>query len=656
MRLDENPKGHEVALYDTRPRLCAYRSLFNAASNMSILNEPLPNLLFEYPGADVILRSHDSSHFRVPKSYIVHCSPVLDELIRKASNIIDNAGGGIPLPVIQLPERGAVLHSLLTFIFPSTPLVPSTTEEAMELLSVAQKYQMVPVLASIRYHFAQQNPPSTQRDDALHWYSLAQKYGLHQEALQAAQTILMKYPMDIGDLEDKLDVMPGASLYELWNYYVEARYILGMNLLAFGRFDAGDTLGSLRCIKHSSSKFPSWIYDYIVSIGREPKLFDLIEFTTALARHIGDEARDDCRCRSISSQSMRNFWDSLTSVVHSSLKKVSTTEIYERLTGLKLLQAESALSLVREREDPQDQANLITSLPEPLDVPDASLIIRSSDLVDFRVHKPILAMASPFFADLLSLPQPSEGESVDGLPVVHMPEDAELLNSLISMLYPVRPVIPDSYDKVLHLLAACQKYDMLQIQSSIRAEANHEGSPAPVGAEVFGAYAIASNKGLIPEMEKAAHLTLDYPMTFDSLGEGLRFFEGSALHDLARFRRRYKDNLAMCLKLFLDDNNPGPSNIWIGCPDVMPFKSSRTNPPPALPTWLRQFLSQDNNNLFNHPLTTPSSIREEYLRAIKTHPDCNFCLWVHTTIGLTFCADLESRLTQAQDEVHNLFL
>jgi hypothetical protein len=58
-------------------------------------------------------------------------------------------------------------------------------------------------------------------------------------------------------------------------------------------------------------------------------------------------------------------------------------------------------------------------------------------------------MASPFFKDLLSLPQPSDGEIVDGLPVVQLPEGSELLNSLISILYPIGVVIPNSYEKVL---------------------------------------------------------------------------------------------------------------------------------------------------------------------------------------------------------------
>jgi hypothetical protein len=113
---------------------------------------------------------------------------------------------------------------------------------------------------------------------------------------------------------------------------------------------------------------------------------------------------------------------------------------------------------VGERENTQIQINPTTSPPRPSDVPDANLILRSSDSADFRVHKPILAMASPFFKDLLSLPQPSDSESVDGLPVVQLSEDSELLDSLVSILYPVRSVIPNSYEKVLYYpLAICQR-------------------------------------------------------------------------------------------------------------------------------------------------------------------------------------------------------
>ena len=147
-------------------------------------------------------------------------------------------------------------------------------------------------------------------------------------------------------------------------------------------------------------------------------------------------------------------------------------------------------------------------------------------------------MSSPFFEATFALPQPTvPGEElVDGLPVVQLSEDAELLSCLLSLLYPIPTVIPGSYQKVFALLAACQKYEMVLIQEDIREKVKHGKFPAPVVSEAFSAYAIASNLRLDPEKEHAARLTLDQPMTFKSLGEELRQFNGSALCDLVRYR------------------------------------------------------------------------------------------------------------------------
>ena len=622
-----------------------------------MLTSEEPNPLFEYPGADIILRSHDSHHFRVPKSHIVYNSPVLDELIKTPLDAPDDAQE-VSLPVLQLPESGEILHNLLTFIFPVIPLVPSTTEKAMELLSVAQKYQMLSVMAYIRYNIAQQCPPPSERDTALHLYHLAQKYGLRHEALQAARTI-SKYPMNIEDLEDKLDMMPGASLYELWKYSEKVRAILKADLTEFKTSGARGTLTGLRCVMSSSSQIPRWLHDYIESIVDAPIQFDLIEFNIALARHLGHEPRDArCECRSIPSQTIRNFWRALASVVDASFQKVSIIDIHELLTRLKSLQAESALSLVQNRrEDIQSKVDATTSLPEPLDVSDANLIIRSSDLVNFRVHKAVLAMASPFFKDLLSLPQPPDSEFIDGLPVVQLTEDAELLHSLVSFLYPVPSIIPHSCEKVLYLLAACQKYDMLKAQSHIRAEVDDWcpwGFLPPFGNTVFRVYAIASEKGLIPEMESAARQTLDQPMTFETLGAGLRLFQGSALRDLARFRKRCRDNLITCLKSFLEVGAPGLSSIWVNCPSASKPKSSK----PVLPIWLCQVLSFEDlkSQVFTHPLPTPSGIRVRYLTAIQTHDDCVFCLRVHAKKGSIFASQLERMLKHAREKVPTSFL
>ena len=68
-------------------------------------------------------------------------------------------------------------------------------------------------------------------------------------------------------------------------------------------------------------------------------------------------------------------------------------------------------------------------------------------------------MVSPLIQRPLSLPQPSNNKSVDDLPVVQLSESSELLNSLVSLLYPIRTVVPNSYEKVLCLWLISDKTD-----------------------------------------------------------------------------------------------------------------------------------------------------------------------------------------------------
>ncbi|KAN0137929.1 hypothetical protein V8E53_004413, partial [Lactarius tabidus] len=156
------------------------------------------------------------------------------------------------------------------------------------------------------------------------------------------------------------------------------------------------------------------------------------------------------------------------------------------------------------------------------------IILCSSDQVNYCVNMSLLANSSPFFKDLLSLPQPTDDELIDGLPVVQLSEDSGLLNSLISLLYHC-PDKPGSYEKVFTLLTACQKFEMVSIQQEIRDKVTLGRFPTPTRAQAFSAYAIASSMGLSPEMEHVARLTLGQPMTFQSLGEGLQSFKGQAL-------------------------------------------------------------------------------------------------------------------------------
>jgi hypothetical protein len=260
----------------------------------------------------------------VPKIFIIHNSPVLDELVQRALGSLGDANAASSLPVVlRLPERDKILRHLLTFILPVFPALPSTHEEIMELLSVAQKYQMETVLAHIRGTIAVQKPLPTHLEPALRIYTLAQKYGLLPEALQTARTILKQW-MTIEDFDDKLDIVPGASLYELWKYYERVRTTLASDLIEFRESGAHSTITGIQCIGLSPSQIPLWIDQYIESIAKAPKLFDMSELNIAMARHTRDDTDwVSCKRTLISSQTIRDFWESLTSVVDGSFKKVS---------------------------------------------------------------------------------------------------------------------------------------------------------------------------------------------------------------------------------------------------------------------------------------------------------------------------------------------
>jgi len=191
---------------------------------------------------------------------------------------------------------------------------------------------------------------------------------------------------------------------------------------------------------------------------------------------------------------------------------------------------------------------------------------------------------------------------------------------------------------------------MSSVQSSIRAGVDRGEYPAPKGAEAFTAYAIASAKGLIPETEIAARQTLNHPMSFEVIGEGLRMFEGWVLRDLVNFRRHCRDKVVKCLDLFLDVE--GPSRIWAGCPDpklTLTWGIELRD----LPTWLNQLLAGIQNDLklhFIRSLDVLPRIRREYTTALQKHNSCKFCSKVHSKKGSTYFEELDDKLAQARNK------
>ena len=282
--------------------------------------------LFDDPDADIILRSHDHLDCRVQKVFLVKSSRLLNGLIQAASDHSDAApvGAREALPVVQLSERGAILHNLLTFLLPVTPVLPPTLEEIMELLSVAHKYEMSHALVHIRGSVALKDPPLVNKDNALRVYSLAQKHGLRREAVQAAR-ITLKSTLTIEDLQGKLDLMPGDNLYELWGYHRRVQANLARNI---NEFRGSSAYTMLKCLDDDVTpvKTRTWIDDFVFSMASKPSLFDLPEFQSALAQHVCYVPRVKRGCSScayLSIQTIDKFWMGLTTFIHANMEKVS---------------------------------------------------------------------------------------------------------------------------------------------------------------------------------------------------------------------------------------------------------------------------------------------------------------------------------------------
>ncbi|KAH9018382.1 hypothetical protein EDB85DRAFT_617594 [Lactarius pseudohatsudake] len=290
---------------------------------------------FDFPGSDIVLRSYDSHDFRVPKLYIVIRSPVLQELVKSVSNTpyVPDSEKQEPLPVIKLPESMATIYSLLTFIFPVAPVLPSTPEKIMELLAVAQKYQMDSVVTHIRGAVSRQEPPFLRPETALHVYFLAQKHELRQEAVQAAR-VTLRLSMTIEDLGDKLEFpgMTGAYLHEFWKYHQQVRTDLRSGVLEFRNSGLPYNVQVLRCSgppsRSSNYSFSQWLDDYIRSIAEAPHSFDLTVVEGARVHHIKHNMyySQSCSCADIPSQVIRTFWEAMTAVVHGTIEKVRRTE------------------------------------------------------------------------------------------------------------------------------------------------------------------------------------------------------------------------------------------------------------------------------------------------------------------------------------------
>ncbi|KAG8918162.1 hypothetical protein FRC00_012778 [Tulasnella sp. 408] len=134
--------------------------------------------------------------------------------------------------------------------------------------------------------------------------------------------------------------------------------------------------------------------------------------------------------------------------------------------------------------------------------------LRSSDGAQFKTSRVILSIASPFFRDMFALPQPGEEASstTSELPTIPVEEDAQTLQTFLTMLYPLDPPVVQSYDVATKLVRACDKYliSPLRLKSCLRGML---ATPEALKRDPLGVYALAWRLGLDEEAKTASRYT-----------------------------------------------------------------------------------------------------------------------------------------------------
>ncbi|TFK46930.1 hypothetical protein OE88DRAFT_1666726 [Heliocybe sulcata] len=164
---------------------------------------------------------------------------------------------------------------------------------------------------------------------------------------------------------------------------------------------------------------------------------------------------------------------------------------------------------------------------------DADVVLRSTqpDATDFRLHKCILALASPFFENMFSLPQPS---GADDLPVIDVSEQAAVLNAVLQFVYPVLDPAIETLDELLSVLTVAMKYEFTAAVHNLR---QLLVSPRFVTVEPMKVFAIACRFDLDDEAKTASRYTLSTDVLTAPLTDDLKYLSAYSYRRLLDLHR-----------------------------------------------------------------------------------------------------------------------
>ena len=251
---------------------------------------------------------------------------------------------------------------------------------------------------------------------------------------------------------------------------------------------------------------------------------------------------------------------------------------------------------------------------------------------------------------MFTAPGPSPHGQGQVKQVIDLTENSKTLLHLLSVIYPMDPIVPDTLGDALSLLSACQKYRMDSTATRVRALLSARTPPLFTVANSFRAYGIASRYHLEEEALRAARLTLERTMCFDTCGEDLRLISGADLFRLFGYRNECIRVAKDCINEMIDHKPPPLSSN--SCSKPVNIGKYDTKELQSVPRWWHgHFLSR----VADWPSPKTVTDRPAFERAIPLHRDaswCSVCLPPdETRIDNTICAAFEAKLGPVIEQV-----
>ncbi|KAI0264129.1 hypothetical protein BC834DRAFT_271472, partial [Gloeopeniophorella convolvens] len=579
------------------------------------------------------------------------------------------------LPVLNLPEGAFTLRILLSAILPVRIYPPSSFEHAVPVLVAAKKYKAEAALSTLWAYIEKDIDLMVRPNNAFRAFCLARSQGLLREALAPAR-IALDLPMTIEGLDSTLRYAIGTSLYDMMSFRKCVRDRMIRSLDELRKSGELPSLWSNGCVGAlRSDGTPSWI-DEALTVMADPRSafsnFDQSRFYSALHHHTQSTG---CKsCADVPAVKKAIFWNTISLDIRMAITRAKEDFLSQRKSS-----SEQSL------EFPTPTGGPVQFGPYD-DLGAVDVIIRSSDGQDFPVHKLILSASSSFFRDMFSLPDvrpPAKRKRTAAAPTVHtipVEEHSRVLGALLTLLYPRSCPKVDSYDLALHLLAAAQKYEMDGIMAHVRSIMSSQREamlPLLYGHALFRQYAFAARHRLGPEAKSLAMLTFDRRLSFEEIGDSIRYLEGHVLYALLQYRRRCRDIVAYRLKSYLDLASPtalkflkdskqsfaieiteSPSR-GIGVEAVEVYGcNARAVAGSIQPLWWRNFLSKLRTDVLSDalgPSIQALRIRAHFDSSLSAHledePLCLMCAIIYASRKEQFCAALETELQEAIQNV-----